>query len=175
MCSLMNTALRNRLLMFGAGWGFVLAAIPAVAAFDDPFAVSPFLVAAHLCAASSGSAGALVAGRLAARGRLNGKAGRWRAASAGFRAGTVQALVAAPLAALSIWAALAINISGFSVENTGEILKALRVFTEPGIWVESLVVAVAVLVYALAVGVILAPISGALVRWLVSEGSRGAR
>lgn len=167
----MNTTLRNRLLMFGAGWGLVLAAVPAVVAFDDPFAVSPFLVAAHLCAASSGAAGALVTGRLAARGRVNGEAGRWRAAFAGFRTGTVQALVAAPLAALSIWAALAINISGFSVENTGEILKALRLFTEPGIWVESLVVAVAVLVYALTVGVVLAPISGAIMRWLASRGA----
>lgn len=169
----MNTALRNRLLLFGAGWGFVLAAVPALTAFDDPFAVSPFLVAAHLCAASSGAAGALVAGLLATRIRPARKMGWWRAAIVGFGAGVVQTLVAAPLAALSIWAALAINISGFSVENTGEVLKALRLFTEPGIWVESLIVAGAVLVYTLVVGVVLAPIAGALVRWLVRKGSHG--
>lgn len=170
----MNTVLRNRLLLFGAGWGFVLAAVPVVTAFDDPFAVSPFLVAAHLCAASSGAAGALVAGRLAARVGHAGETG-WRAVIVDFGAGAIQALVAAPLAALSIWAALAINISGFSVENTGEILKALRVFTEPGIWVESLIVAGTVLVYALIVGVVLAPVTGAFVGWLVRDGSHGTR
>lgn len=61
---------------------------------------------------------------------------------------------------------MTINMSGFSEENLGELLKILNIFREPLIWLESLIVAVAVFVYALVAGLLLSPVSGAAIRWL---------
>ena len=113
----MNTRSRNWLIFSGAVWGFVMAAIPSLVAFDDPFTVSPFLIAA-------------------------------------------------PLAAISIWLMMAINMSGFSEENLGELLNILNIFRESTIWLESLIVAQAVFVYAVVVGLLLSPVSGVAIRLL---------
>ncbi len=70
------------------------------------------------------------------------------------------------MAALSIWLMMAVNMSGFSEENLGELLKILNIFREPAIWLESLIVAQAVFVYAVTVGLLLSPISGTAIRLL---------
>lgn len=163
--------MRNRLLLAGVLWGFVLAASPAILAFDDPFTVSPFLVAAHLCASFSVAIGALFAGRWVTKAR---REPGWRKTSLIVSgAGVVQGLVAAPLAAISIWAAMAINMSGFSVESSSEVSKVFRVFQEPAIWRESFIVAVAVLTYAVVVGMLFFPFTGAAIYRLV--GYSGGR
>jgi hypothetical protein len=160
-------ASRNRLLLFGALWGFFLAAVPAVAAFDDRFTVSPFLVAAYLCAALSCAVGTLAAGRRAAEERSTGRRGGWyRAALGASGKGVVLALATASLAAPSIWVAMALNMSGFSVENPAEVGKALNLFREPGLWLESMIVAVAVFAYTATVGVLLSPLTGAAINLL---------
>lgn len=164
-------AARNRLLLFGALWGFAMVAVPSVVAFDDPFSISPFLVAAHLCAMLSGAAGALFAGR-----RVSGepRSGGWRGIVRGSVAGVSQVVVAAPLAALSIWLMMAINISGFSVENLGEVANLLRIFREPGLWLQSLLVAQAVFVYTLITGTLLSPASGTLLLLLARAHRQGS-
>jgi hypothetical protein len=148
------------MLFFGGAWGFVLAAVPSLVAFDDPFTVSPFLVAAHVCAAASGAAGFWIAGRRAVDSGSSGGAGK------ALGTGAFQAIVASPVAALSIWLMMAINMSGFSVENAGEVMKFARIFGEPGIWLESSIVALAVFAYAVVVGLLLSPISGITIRLL---------
>ena len=115
----MTSSIRNRLILTGVLWGLVLAALPAVLAFDR-FALSPFLVAAFVCAGLSGAAGAVVAGRRAmdlVRGR------RGLLAVSGI--GAVQGLVSGVLAAFSIWLALSVTISGFSVGG-GNTCVSLR-------------------------------------------------
>lgn len=134
-----------------------MAAVPSLIAFDDPFTVSPFLVAAHLCAAASSAVGFRLAGRWAVRPGSVGGALRV------VGSGAVGALATAPLAALSIWLMMAINMSGFSEENLGELLN---IFRNPNIWLQSLIVAQAVFVYAVVVGLFLSPISGAAIRLL---------
>lgn len=142
-------------MVFGAVWGLLLTALPAVFAFENPFAVSPFLVAAHLCAAAAGAAGALLTGYVA------GDSPGGLAATLG--SGALFGLAAALMAALCVWAALTVNISGFSTEDVGEIAKFLDVFRQPGLWVQSSVAALAVFVYALAAGLALAPVSGLII------------
>jgi hypothetical protein len=156
----MTSSVRNRLLLLGALWGLVLAILSAALAFDG-FALSPFLVAALMCAGLSGAIGALVAGRRAVTFR------RRRGLLAVSGVGALQGLVSGTLAALSMWLALAITISGFSLEKPGEILDLLW---RPGIFVESAIAAIAVLVYA--VGVVLSPVVGAAVCRLVRTGGK---
>lgn len=158
----MRCGIRTRLFVFGVLWGLVLTVVPAVIVFENPFAVSPFLVAAHLCAASSGAVGALLAGGVA-----DDLPGGLLAA---LGIGALFALVTAPLAALSIWASLTINISGFSLENGKEVAKFLDVLREPGLWVQSSVAAVAVLVYAAVVGLMLAPVTGVVILRISRSG-----
>lgn len=154
----MTSSVRNRLILSGALWGIVLAALPAVLAFDR-FALSPFLVAAFVCAGLSGAAGAVVAGRRA-MGLVSGS----RGLLAVFGIGALQGLVSGVLAAFSIWLALSITISGFSVGSPGEIFDLLR---RPEIFVESAVAATAILFYAVVVGALLSPVVGAVICRLV--------
>ncbi len=143
-----------------------MAAIPSLIAFDDPFTVSPFLIAAHLCAGASGAAGFWLAGRRAVNSEAYA-ANTWaRSALRALGIGAFQALGAAPLAALSIWLMMAVNMSGFSEESLGELLNILNIFREPAIWLESLIVAQAVFVYAVVVGLLLTPVSGVAIRLL---------
>ncbi len=151
--------------MIGGAWGFALAAVPSVVAFDDPFTISPFLISAHLCAAASGAVGFWLAGRRATRSGAVGD-GWPRSVSKVLGAGAFQAIAAAPLAALSIWLMMAVNMSGFSEESLGELSNILNVFREPAIWLESMIVALAVFVYAVVVGLLLSPISGFAIRLL---------
>lgn len=142
---------RNRLLLLGALWGLALAAVPAALAFDR-FSLSPFLISAFLCAALSGAAGALVAGRRAAGSRPGG----WSILGAG----ALQGLVTALLAALSIWVALTATMAGFSTASPLEVLDLL---TEPGIFMQSAVAAIAVFTYYAAVGLLLSPLIGTVI------------
>ena len=157
----MISSVRNRLLLLGALWGLVLAVLPAVLAFDDRFVLSPFLVAAFVCAGLSGAVGALVAGRWAATGSTR------RGLLAVSSVGALQGLVSGTLAALSIWLALAITISGFSAGSPGEILDLLR---RPEIFIESSIAAIAVFAYTLIVGTLLSPVVGAVLCRLVRQG-----
>ena len=157
----MTSSVRNRLLLLGALWGLVLALLPAVLAFDDRFVLSPFLVAAFVCAGLSGAVGALVAGRRAA----NGSTRRGLLAVSGV--GALQGLVSGTLAALSIWLALTVTISGFSAGSPGEILDLLR---RPEIFVESAIAAIAIFAYTLIVGMLLSPVVGAVLCRLVRRG-----
>ena len=156
----MIPSVRNQLLLLGALWGLTLAVLPAVLAFDDRFVLSSFLVAAFMCASLSGSVGALVAGRRAAGSTRRG----FLAVSS---VGALQGLVSGALAALSIWLALAITISGFSVGSPGEILDLLW---RPEIFVESAIAAVAVFAYTLIVGTLLSPVVGAVLCRLIRQG-----
>ncbi len=45
-------------------------------------------------------------------------------------------------------------------------MKFARIFGEPGIWLESSIVALAVFAYAVVVGLLLAPVSGVAIRFL---------
>ncbi|MBA4115422.1 MAG: hypothetical protein H0X71_03085 [Rubrobacter sp.] len=161
----MTSSVRNRLILPGALWGLVLAALPAVLAFDR-FALSPFLVAALACAGLSGAVGAVVAGRRAmglpeSRGLL-----------AVSSVGAVQGLVSGVLAAFSIWLALSITISGFSVGSPGEILDLLR---RPEIFIEGAVAAIAILLYTVVAGTLLSPVVGAVICRLVRRREPAAR
>ena len=158
----MTSSVRNRLLLLGALWGLVLAVLPALLAFDDRFVLSSFLVVAFVCASLSGAVGALVAGRRAAA-PSSTRQGLLAISSVG----ALQGLVSGTLAALSIWLALAITISGFSAGSPGEILDLLR---RPEIFVESAIAAIAVFAYTLVVGMLLSPVVGAVLCRLVRQG-----
>lgn len=162
----MNSNVRNRLILTGILWGLVLAALPAVLAFDR-FALSPFLIAAFACAGLSAAAGAVVAGYRAMR-----FASESRGLIAVSGIGAVQGLVSGVLAAFSIWLALSITISGFSVGSPGEILDLFR---RPEILIESAVAAIAVLVYTVVVGALLSPVVGAVICRLVRRREHAAR
>lgn len=148
----MSFVAKNRgLIVFGVVWGLVLAALPAVFAFDDPFTLSPFLVSAFLCSALAGVAGALLAGRW-----VSGRSGVFAALVAGVLHGVVSSL----LASISIWICLAVNISGFSTATPGNVFNLAA---NPGIFEMSGIAAQAIFVYSLAVGLFLSPLSGGFV------------
>lgn len=162
----MSKSSRNRLTLAGALWGLSLALLPAVLAFDG-FALSPFLLAALLLSALAGAGGALVAGRRAIR-RLTGPGSSWAAASG---IGALQAVVAAAIAALSIWLALTVTMTGFSPDAPGRILA---LFSDPGIFLQSALAALVVFGYAAFVGLLLSPLVGSVVLRLSNEGGNGA-
>jgi len=156
----MRPGTRNRLLLLGALWGIVLAAVPAALAFDR-FSVSPFLISAFLCVALSGAAGALAAGRRAA-GLERGVLG----------VGALQGLVTALLAAPSVWMALTATMAGFS---TASPLEILNLFTDPEIFLQSALAALAVFVYYGAVGILAAPLTGTAIVRVVRAGGPARR
>lgn len=150
----MSASARNGLLTFGAIWWFVLALVPALVAFQEPFSVSPFLVSAFLFAAASGAYGTLVAGRRVAGEEVSKLA-----------SGMLQAVVVAPLAAVTIWLAMAVNMSGFNVvESPAQVLNLIR---RPSIFIEAGIVSLAVLAYSLVVGALLSPLTGAVIARIV--------
>lgn len=162
----MSTISRNWLTLSGALWGLLLALLPAVLAFDG-FSLSPFLLAALFLSALSGAVGALVAGRRAAR-RTEGAERSWSAASG---IGALQGIVAATLAALSIWLALTVTMTGFSPDAPGRILG---IFTYPGIFLQSALAAIVVFGYAVSLGLLLSPLVGLVILRLVREDGSGA-
>ena len=147
---------RNRLLLLGAVWGLVLAAVPALV-MTDPYRLTGFLAVALLCAAVSGVVGTLVAGRRALR-RPPGRKGRG-AVLRGLGIGAVQGLVGGGFAALLFWAVMAVTISGFTLRDPVE----LSVLMSPRIFLGSFFVALSAFAYALVGGLLLGPIFGPLV------------
>ncbi|CAN5438182.1 MAG: hypothetical protein M3494_14815 [Actinomycetota bacterium] len=148
----MDFIARNRgLIVFGVVWGLVLAALPAVFAFDDPFTLSPFLVSAFVCSALAGVVGATLAGRW-----VSGRSGML----ASLFAGILHGVVFSVFASLTIWICLAVNISGFSTATPGNIFNLV---SNPGIFAMSGVAAWAIFVYSLAAGMVLSLISGSFI------------
>ncbi|CAN5711984.1 hypothetical protein BH24ACT22_BH24ACT22_04840 [soil metagenome] len=158
---------RNFLIFAGALWGFVFALVPAMGAFDGPLNLSPFLISALLCAASSGAVGTLAAGWLANRTRnFRTKDSRLRWLLSGFVTGLFQALVIGVLAALTIWLAMTITMTGFSVATPNAIYLLV---SQPSIFLQSAIVARTILVYALVVGAVTAPFSGLAINRMVDR------
>lgn len=160
----MSSTVRNRLILFGALWGLLLALMPAALAFDG-FALSPFLAAALLFSALSGAIGALVAGRRAGRRVERG----WLSASA---VGAVQGLAAAVLATLSVWVALTATMTGFSPAAPARVLG---LFTDPAIFLQSALAAGVIFVYAASAGLLLSPLVGLVILRLARGENRGAQ
>ncbi len=159
----MTASARNRLLILGALWGLVLAAVPALV-MTDPYKLTGFLVVALLCAAVSGAAGTLVAGRRIMR--TSGRKGtRGAAALRGVMVGAVQGIVAGALAALLFWTVMAVTISGFTLQYPVE----LSVLMSPRIFLGSFFVALSAFAYTLVGGLLLGPLFGPLVERAASK------
>lgn len=174
----MNGSTRRLLLALGALWGFAMALVPVLVAFDGPLNPSPFLVSAFVCAALSGAAGTLVAGWKSARTRRSvepaerpdgpgepGGTARRVLSRAGI--GLLQTVVAGGLAALSIWLALTVTMTGFSTATPTEFFN---LFSRPELFLQSAIVGQVVLLYALVAGAVLAPVTGTFIVWLVRRG-----
>ena len=159
----MTSAVRNRLLALGVLWGVVLAAIPALV-MTDPYQLSGFLVAAVVLAAVSGAVGTVISGRRATRyGTKNS------AVLNGVKTGFFQGLVGGAFAALSMWALMAVTLSGFSLTDPVEVSVLMR----PSVFLGSFFVALSAFGYVLAAGVVLGPVFGVLVNRAASNN--GAR
>jgi len=154
----MTATVRNKLLVLGAVWGVLLAALPALVMTRRP---SVFLGAALLVAVLSGCLGTLVAGRRAAR-RKEGRG----AVLAGLGTGFLQGLVGGAFAALLIWALTALSISEFSLGSPPD----LSMLMSPRVFIGSFFVALSVFLYAVAGGTLLGPAFGALVNRTVDGG-----
>ena len=156
------------LLVLGALWGLLLAAIPALV-MTGPYRLTGLLVAALLCAALSGAIGTLAAGRRAVR-----SAGR-SGVLAGVGIGAFQGLVGGGVAALLFWALMALTISGFTLRNPVE----LSVFMSPRVFMGSFFVALSAFLYAFAGGLLLGPVFGTLVNRIVRaskhDGNAGSK
>lgn len=161
----MTARARNRLLLLGALWGLALAALPALMMADR---LTGFLAAALASAALSGAAGALAAGRRAARRASIEKSARSRLLS-GVATGAVQGLVGGAVAALLLWALMAVTISGFTLRDP----VAASVLMSPRVFLGSFFVALSAFVYALAGGLVLGPLFGPLVGRAAGGGVRG--
>lgn len=163
----MTSRSRNRLLLLGSFWGLALATLPAFV-MASPFRPTGFLLAALVFAALSGAIGAAVAGkRMLARVPVGDGARSWLVS--GIKAGAVQGLVGGTVAALLIWALMAVTISGFSLRGPLEP----SVLMSPRVFLGSFFVALSVFVYALAGGLVLGPLFGALVERVVRGKVRG--
>jgi hypothetical protein len=125
----------------------------------NPYRLSGFLVAVLVCAALSGCAGTLVAGRRAAR-----SAGRL-----GFLAGirVVQGLAGGGVAALLFWVLMAIAISGFTLRNPIE----LSLLIEPDVFMGSFLVTLSAFLCAFVGGLLLGPVFGTLVNRAVRKNA----
>ncbi len=160
----MTTRTCGRLLVLGALWGLLLAAVPALF-MTNPYRLSGLLVASLGCAALSGCVGTLAAGRRAAR--SGGRSGPLDGVGTGASQGFVGGGVAAPL----LWGIMAVSISGFTLRNPVE----LSVLMEPNVFLGSFLVALSVFLYAFVGGVVLGPIFGTLVNRAVRAGSGGGK
>ena len=164
----MSSSTRNLLLAAGALWGFLLALALAMVAFAGPLNPSPVLVSALLCASLSGTVGAWTAGRLANRARsLRRKDGWPRWLLSGFVTGVSPAAVAGVLAALSIWLAMTVTMTGFSPATPRAIHLLV---SQPSMFLQSAIVARAVFIYALLADVALAPFTGLAVNRMAQRG-----
>lgn len=141
----MSDTARNRLLVLGALWGLVLAALPAFV-MAQPFEVSAFLAAAVGGAVVSGVAATLYAGLRASRKKRGG-------VLAGIITGLFQGLVGGVFGAIFIWGLMAVSLSGFTLSN----------LMRPSVFIGSFFVALSAFLYALLGGVLLGPVFGVLV------------
>jgi hypothetical protein len=157
----MTSTVRNRLLALGVLWGLLLAAVPALL-MTNPYQLTGFLVAGLACAALSGSLGTLVAGRRAVK-----KGGERSSLLVGVLTGALQGLAGGIVAALLIWALMAITLSGFTLRNPVE----LSVLMSPRVFLGSFFVALSTFAYALVGGVLLGPIFGTLINRTVRAGN----
>lgn len=165
----MSSFARNILLSAGGLWGFVMALVPAEFAFAGSLRISPFLVSAFLCAALSGALGTWVAGRWASRSsNLRDDAGWLRWLLSGLTTGLLQAVVIGSAAALSIWLAMTVTMTGFS---TAEPSTLYTLVSQPSIFLQSAIVGRYVLIYALIFGVLLAPFTGLAINRLAVGGA----
>ena len=156
----MTSNIRNRLLALGVLWGLLLAAVPALW-MTNPYQLTGFLVAGLACAALSGSLGTAVAGRRAVK-----KGGERSSLLVGVLTGALQGLAGGIVAALLIWALMAITLSGFTLRNPVE----LSVLMSPRVFLGSFFVALSTFAYALVGGVLLGPIFGTLINRTVRAG-----
>ncbi|MGF1470987.1 MAG: hypothetical protein ACFB50_04490 [Rubrobacteraceae bacterium] len=164
---MMSSSSRNLLLGAGGLWGFVLALVPAEAAFAGSLRLSPFLVTALVCAALSGAAGTWVAGWWASRKLRFRKESGWPGwLLSGFTTGLLQAVAVGVLAALSIWLAMTITMSGFSAATPSAIYSLVA---QPSIFLQSAIVGRTVFFYALLVGIALAPLTGLAINRVVDR------
>ena len=154
----MTTTVRNKLLLLGAVWGVLLAALPALVMSRR---LTGFLLAALLVATLSGCVGTLVAGRRAAR-----RKGSRVTLLAGLGTGLLQGLVGGAFAAVLIWVLMALSISEFSLGDSID----LSVLMSPRVFLGSFFVALSVFLYAVAGGTLLGPAFGRLVDRTVREG-----
>ncbi|MDQ4063193.1 MAG: hypothetical protein M3122_04700 [Actinomycetota bacterium] len=148
----MTAPVRNRLLVIGALWSLLLAAVPALV-MTDPYRLTGFLIAALGCAVLSGCVGTLAAGRRAAR-----RVGRSGFVD-GVGTGIAQGLVGGGIAALLFWGLMALTISGFTLRNPVDV----SVLMSPRVFIGSFFVALSAFVYALIGGLLLGPVFGRLV------------
>ncbi len=148
----MTAPVRNRLLVIGALWSLLLAAVPALV-MTDPYRLTGFLIAALGCAVLSGCVGTLMAGRRAAR-----RVGRSGFVD-GVGTGIAQGLVGGGIAALLFWGLMALTISGFTLRNPVDV----SVLMSPRVFIGSFFVALSAFVYALIGGLLLGPVFGRLV------------
>jgi hypothetical protein len=146
----MNASVRNRLLILGVVWGVLLAAVPAIVMADRP---GGFLIAALACAAASGAVGTLAAGGRAARTVGSG------ALLSGLGTGFLQGLIGGGLAAIQVWAIMAVSISGLTLADLAEVSRMMR----PGVFLGATFVALSAFLYALAGGLLLGPAFGVIV------------
>ena len=156
----MTLTVRNRLLPLGTLWRLLLAAVPALL-MTSPYQLTGLLVAGLVCAALSGSLGTLVAGRRSVK-----KGGGRSGLLAGFGAGALQGLVGGVVAALLIWALMAITLSGFTLRNPVE----LSVLMSPTVFIGSFFVALSAFIYTLVGGLLLSSIFGTLINRAVRAG-----
>lgn len=163
----MSSSTRSLLIVSGALWGLVLAVIPAEFGFRGSMTLSPFLVTAFLGAALSAAIGTLLAGSMAFRKRSEtAKKGWVSRALSGTLVGVLQAVITGVLVAFTTWLAISITISGFSVATPGNILRLVRT---PEIFLQGWVLGRAVLIYSLVVGLVLSPLIGNFIYWLVNK------
>ena len=148
----MTAPVRDRLLVIGALWGLLLAAVPALV-MTNPYSLTGFLVAALVCAVLSGCVGTLAAGRRAA------KRARCSGFVAGVGTGITQGLVGGGIAALLFWGLMALTISGFTHRNPVDV----SVLMSPRVFLGSFFVALSAFVYALVGGLLLGPVFGRLI------------
>jgi hypothetical protein len=160
----MDGTRRNKLLALGALWGLLLAVPAALLMADRP---SGLAVVCVLFAVVSGAVGTLLAGRRAA---LRG-AGKRPGVVAALATGLFQGLFGGVAAAGLFWVLMTVIITGFSFGRPVPV----SAFAGPGVLLGSFFVALSAFAYAVVGGVLLGPLSGALVNRISRRGGVGAR
>jgi len=156
---------RNKLLLLGSVEGLVLALPAALLMADRP---SGLVLVAVACAALSGAAGTLLAGRWAVlrRGSAKARGGILGGLGTGLAQGCFGGLVAAAL----FWAVMTVIITGFSFARP----VPPSALTEPSVLLGSFFVALSAFGYAVVGGLLLGPLFGTLVNRISRKGGADA-